>query len=175
MTRPSTRPGIACEGNDSRRAGHERLGQSRGLASWTGGRAVRPLVPNDLLVTSAALLSELSQTLAYDRVRKLHGLDDAETKRFVDRVAAGSLIVVLESPLPTVVLADQDDDVVVATAVAGKANLICTRNKHLHHPDVVAYCAARSIRVVDDLRLLEELRALDMRAFDKRVDDEERP
>lgn len=115
--------------------------------------------PSELLVTSAALLSELSQTLAYDRVRKLHGLNDVEIGRFVDRVAVGSLIAALEDPLPPVVVADPDDDAVVATAVAGRANVICTRNKHLYHPDVLAYCARHSIRVMDDLELLRELDA----------------
>ncbi|HET6883575.1 MAG TPA: putative toxin-antitoxin system toxin component, PIN family [Pirellulales bacterium] len=116
---------------------------------------------NDLLVTSAALLSELTEILAYDRIRKLHGLDDVDINRFVDRVAIGSLIAALEYPLMSVVLADPDDDAVVATAVAGRANVICTRNKHLRDPDVLAYCAAHSIRVADDLELLRELRARD--------------
>lgn len=93
-------------------------------------------------------------------MRQLHGLDDAELKRFVDRVATGSLIVALVEPLPRVVPADSDDDAVVATAVSGGANVICTRNKHLRHPEVVAYCAERSIRILDDLELLQELRAL---------------
>lgn len=132
----------------------------RAVASPHGpaGELFDRLYPSDLLVTSPALLSELSQTLAYDRVRKLHGLDDTETKRFVDRLAAGSLIVVPEYPLPAVVPADPDDDAVVATAVAGKADVICTRNKHLRHSDVITYCASHSIRVLDDLELLRELR-----------------
>ncbi|HQU45973.1 MAG TPA: putative toxin-antitoxin system toxin component, PIN family [Pirellulales bacterium] len=79
------------------------------------------LYPNDLLVTSAALLCELAQTLTYDRVRKLHGLDDGQLKHFIDRVAAGSLVVALEEPLDRVVPDDPDDDYVVATAVAGDA------------------------------------------------------
>lgn len=116
------------------------------------------LYPEDLLVTSAGLLFELAETLAYDRVRKLHGLDDAQLKRFVDRVAIGSLVVALPEPLAQVVPADPDDDMVVATAVVGRAGVICTRNKHLRHPDVITYCARHSIRILDDLELLKELR-----------------
>jgi putative PIN family toxin of toxin-antitoxin system len=116
------------------------------------------LYPTHLLVTSAPLLLELSRTLAYDRLRKLHGLGDAELKRFVDRVETGSLVVDLMEPSPRVVPDDADDDFVIATSVAGGADVICTRNRHLRHPDVILYCAARSIRVADDLELLQEMR-----------------
>lgn len=114
---------------------------------------------NYVLVTSAALLAELLRTLGYERIRALHGLDDSELTEFVDRIAAGSSVVATEEPPTRVVPDDPDDDLVVAAAVAGNAKVICTRNKHLRHPDVVAYCAARSIRIMDDLELLQEMRS----------------
>ncbi len=53
---------------------------------------------------------------------------------------------------------DPDDDHIVAAAVAGKVNVICTRNKHLYHEAVLAYCSERSIEVLDDISLLTRLR-----------------
>ncbi len=38
------------------------------------------------------------------------------------------------------------------------ADVICTRNKHLRHEAVIAYCKARLIEVVDDISLLTRLR-----------------
>lgn len=119
------------------------------------------LFPGHLLITSGELLVELSRTLAYERVKKLHGLDYEAMSRFVDMVESGSFVVSIPESIPRVVPADADDDVVIATAVAGAAEVICTRNKHLRHSDVFAYCAARSIRILDDLELLAELRSPD--------------
>lgn len=47
----------------------------------------------------------------------------------------------------------------VAAAVAGAAEVICTRNRHLRHLDVMDFCSQHGIRVVDDIELLNELRA----------------
>ncbi|HEX5445022.1 MAG TPA: putative toxin-antitoxin system toxin component, PIN family [Pirellulales bacterium] len=117
------------------------------------------LLVGHLLISSAQLLSELARTLAYQRVRTLHGLDDEGVNRFVDKVQSGSLVVSIPEPIPRVVPADLDDDVVIAAAIAGAADVICTRNKHLRHSDVIAYCAARSVRVLDDIELLGKLRS----------------
>lgn len=112
-----------------------------------------------LLVISPALLAELSRVLAYPRLRRVHQLSDAEIERFVERVEAGSLVVAIPDPPPRVVPDDPDDDAVTATAVAGGAEVICTRNKHLFHADVLDYCHGHGIRVLSDTQLLTELRA----------------
>lgn len=115
-----------------------------------------------VLVICAQMLTELSRVLSYERVRRVHGLDDDAIEEFVDRIATGSLTIPLPHPLPRVVPTDADDDCVVATAVAGQAEVLCTRNlKHLAHPDVVAYCRQHAIEIMDDLALLKRLRRSD--------------
>jgi hypothetical protein len=42
--------------------------------------------------------------------------------------------------------------------VAGNVNVICTRDRHLLHANVQAYCARFGIRVLRDTELLDELR-----------------
>lgn len=58
-----------------------------------------------------------------------------------------------------IVPGDADDNPVLAAAIAGNADVLCTRDRHFDHPDVRSLCEAHSIRVLSDLELLEELRA----------------
>jgi uncharacterized protein len=111
-----------------------------------------------VLVTSLDALAELSRVLAYDRVRRIHLLDDTAIEAFVERIAIGSLVVALPETIPRVVPQDPDDDILVATAVAGGADIICTRNRHFYHEDVIAYCGRHRIKVMDDVAALALLR-----------------
>jgi predicted nucleic acid-binding protein len=61
------------------------------------------------------------------------------------------------TPTP-VVSRDPDDDAVVATAVFGRADVLCTLDRHLLEPEVVAYCLARNISVLTDQQLRDRLR-----------------
>jgi putative PIN family toxin of toxin-antitoxin system len=112
-----------------------------------------------ILITAAPLLTELARILQYPRVRALHGLDDAGMQTFFQSVQTSSLIVAPVSPAP-VQTQDPDDDLVIATAVAGQAEVICTRDRHLFHPSIQAACAGHGIRIVNEVDLLRELRAL---------------
>ena len=111
-----------------------------------------------VLVTSPELLAELSRVLAYDRVRALHQLDDDGIRQFVLEVETGSEVVPLPDHVPAVVRADPDDDLVIATAVLGQTDAICTRNRHFYADDVVRYLRQWSVEVVDDVQLLILLR-----------------
>jgi hypothetical protein len=42
--------------------------------------------------------------------------------------------------------------------VAAGADVICTRNRHLFHEAVVAYCRQYAIEIMDDIDLLAVLR-----------------
>lgn len=92
---------------------------------------LRLAAPPHALVLSAFLLDELRRVLAYPRM------------------------------LSQTVLHDPDDDPMVACAVYGRADVLCTLDRHLHVHDVRAYCAPFKIRVLTDAELLAELRAED--------------
>jgi putative PIN family toxin of toxin-antitoxin system len=118
------------------------------------------MVPPHTFILSPFLLSELSRALRYERMRKLHGLDDTQLDAYVQSLQAAALVV---SP-PTaaaaaVVSADPDDDPIIATAVAGQAEVLCTRDRHFRTPAVRAYCSGQGIQVLTDLELLPLLRA----------------
>ena len=113
-----------------------------------------------VLLLSENMLAELDRVLRYDRLRKLHGLSDDEIDRHVADIRAVCVLVPLPAgPLPSVVTFDPDDDMVIATAMLGKADVICTRDHHLLHADVVAYCRAHAIEILRDVDLLAILRA----------------
>jgi putative PIN family toxin of toxin-antitoxin system len=111
------------------------------------------------LISSEPLLSELARILQYPRVRRLHGLDDVGIMGFVQLIKVGTVLVSPMSPSP-VQTNDPDDDLVTGTAVAGKAEVICTWDRHFFDPSVQTACAAFGVRVLDDVDLLAELKKL---------------
>ena len=113
-------------------------------------------LPPHVLILSPAILDEVRRVLQYDRVRQLARISDAEREDWIALVAAVSEIVTPTGITP--VCDDPDDDVVVATAVVGRADVVCTLDRHLRAPLVQAYCATFQIRVLTDVELLDELR-----------------
>jgi putative PIN family toxin of toxin-antitoxin system len=109
------------------------------------------------LVASAPLLTELARVLQYPRVRALHGLDDAGVQTFLLSLQMASLIVVPTIP-PPIHTRDPNDDFVIATAIAGQAEVICTWDNDFFDPTVQAACAGNGIRILKDSQLLLELR-----------------
>jgi putative PIN family toxin of toxin-antitoxin system len=131
----------------------------RAIISPYGSAAelVRIVVTNHSLVTSAYILSELYNVLRRPRIRKLHKLSDAKIRRLVSRFHQISRVVSLPEPLPAVVLLDPKDNPIVMTAVAGRAEVLCTLDRHLREPQVVGLCARQGVRVLGDAELLAKL------------------
>ncbi len=114
--------------------------------------------PEHVLLLSPFLISELSRVLRYERLRAVHGLDDVAIDQYVsDLVLVGEVVLPPETA-ESVVVDDPDDDAVIATAFAGNAEVLCTKDRHLLKPEIVAYCAAKGVAVVDDAQLLARLR-----------------
>ncbi len=135
--------------------------------SGPAAEVVRNLThPSHVLIVSPFLLAELRRVLGYPRLQRFHGFDQQQIDRVVAALAGlATTVEPQEQEIARVVPDDRDDDRdddhVVAAAVAGRAEVIRTRNKHLCHEAVIAYCKARSIEVVDDIWLLKRLRELE--------------
>ena len=113
-------------------------------------------------VVSRSLLEEVDETLRYDRLRQLHGLDDPMIGAYVRDLEETAVTVLLpEWAIIPVVPDDPNDDMVIAVAIAGQAEVICTLDRHLRHADVHAYCAQHGIRIMTDVELLQLLRPVD--------------
>jgi hypothetical protein len=77
------------------------------------------------LVTSAAQIDELRRVLAYDRLRSYIAATDAQT--LSETISAAAVVV---EDLPEVhVASDEDDNAILATAIASCADLIVTGDK----------------------------------------------
>jgi len=112
-----------------------------------------------VLIVSSFILSELDRVLRYPRLARYHGLSHDEIARYVADIEAASLVVETVGQIAeAVVVPDPDDDPIVATAVAGRADILCTLERHLHEANVRAWCVSHGIRVVNDVELLTELR-----------------
>jgi predicted nucleic acid-binding protein len=57
-----------------------------------------------------------------------------------------------------VVISDPDDDPILQTAIAGDADVLCTRDEAFRHELVEQVCHAHNIRIVSDVALMQELR-----------------
>jgi hypothetical protein len=46
----------------------------------------------------------------------------------------------------------------IAAAIVGQADVLCTLDRHLFHEDVIAYCGTHAIAIMNDVALLALLR-----------------
>ena len=118
------------------------------------------LAPPHILCVSPFLISELSRVLRYERVRRIHGMSDQVIDQFLQDLQTASLMV---EPTPdetiAVVVADPDDDQILATAIAASADILCTLDRHLRKPAVVSHCQQNGITILGDVELLERLKS----------------
>ncbi len=119
---------------------------------------LRLLDPPHSIIASNFLLDELRRVLNYPRVQQVHCLAPQDVERYVCDLEAIAQVVNVTGPLPFQVRHDPDDDPIVAAAVFGRADVLCTLDQHLRRPDVFSYCAQFNIRILTDLELLAELR-----------------
>jgi len=111
------------------------------------------------VVISPFVLAELERALNYPRVRAFHRLTPEEMQEFVADLHQLAEVVHPPVGMPGAAIArDPDDDPIVQTALLGNAEVVCTLDRHLRHPDVAAYCTGKGIQIMTDLELLKRLR-----------------
>ena len=110
-----------------------------------------------VLILLPFLISEVERVLFYPRVRSLWQLSDSGIREHLDLLKANAELIYPTQTERTVVV-DPQDDAVIHTATAGRADVICTLDRHFYAEGVTSYCRQRGIRVLDDVALLDELR-----------------
>lgn len=117
---------------------------AQALAAWRAHRVV--------LLTSPAILSEIAATLQYTRIRRKYRVTDVEVGELIDLLLSDAVVVAGTLNVAGSVPGDPDDEIVLACAVEGQADLIVTGDQHL-----LALAAFRSIPIVTVRSLLERL------------------
>jgi putative PIN family toxin of toxin-antitoxin system len=111
------------------------------------------------LLLSNSLYFEIYKVLYYERVRRQHGLDDEGIREFMEALVEGSTAVVTQSiTVGPLVADDPKDDHVLLTAIAGRADVLGTNNRHFFSADVERTATEHGIRVVRDVDLISLLR-----------------
>ena len=113
-----------------------------------------------VLILSTAILEELHRILHYPRLRRFHKLSDAAIGRFIAKLQRVARLVDA-APDEGGGLEDPADAAVVGAAVAGRADAICTLDRHFDEDKVREYCRGRMIEIMDDVKLLARLQKLD--------------
>lgn len=105
------------------------------------------------LLTSPALTAELARVLGYPRLGPRIVARNMTVAQLVNQYQAFAQSVVPHS-VPAVIKDDPDDDQVLACAVAGRADLIVSGDKHLHGLGG-QYNGIRIARPADAVRIIE--------------------
>jgi putative PIN family toxin of toxin-antitoxin system len=112
---------------------------------------------SDVLILSQYLLQELRRILTYPRLLRSSGLTPLDISEYLDYLARVSILVQPVS-VPENLLRDQADEPVLGTALAGNADVICTRDADFYAEEVQRFSATRGIQILTDVELLRSLR-----------------
>jgi putative PIN family toxin of toxin-antitoxin system len=105
-----------------------------------------------LLVTSPAIMAEIRTTLDYPRIRRKYPITDEQVGRLVDLLEQDALVVAGEADTAGIIPDDPQDEMVLACAVDGMADLIVSGDHHLL--DLKKY---RGIPIITAREFLEQL------------------
>ena len=108
------------------------------------------------------MLQELERVLLYPRLVKRFQMSKAEIAAFLTELAESSILVV-PANVPAGLIRDPKDEPILGAAIAGKANVLYTRNLDLCDDRVRVFAAERGIRIMGDLELLALLDEQDAR------------
>ena len=110
------------------------------------------------LVLSNEVLFEVARVLRYPRLPTIHGLTDERIYDYTCFLRERSQIVIVNPLLPAPIR-DINDIVVVQTAIAGNADVLCTTDSDFFDPVILRFLSGFGIAVTDDVTLMHRLRA----------------
>lgn len=108
------------------------------------------------LITSSFILAELERVLTYPRLLKRSGLSPTDIAEYLENLSAISQLV---EPIavPSDLLRDPNDEAILGTALAARADVLCTLDAHLREDGVQIFARISGTRIVTDLELLNLL------------------
>jgi putative PIN family toxin of toxin-antitoxin system len=116
--------------------------------------------PEHTLLLSPFILQELERVFGYERVRKATRLTEEEIVEYLAYLRSKDVSeLIFPGSAPRVIPSDEEDDPIVHTAVIGRANALCTLNRHFYAAPVREYCKDRGVLIASDVDLLRTLRS----------------
>ena len=109
---------------------------------------------SDTLILSPYMLWELERILTYPRLLKRSGLSPSDVVEYLENLGQIACLVTPEQ-VPEKLLRDPTDGPILGTALAGQAELLCTRDADLLAENVKRCAAAKGIRMLTDLEFLK--------------------
>jgi uncharacterized protein len=140
---------ILCDVNILVRANENSEGPARRLL-------LTLLANGHTLLISREMMIELARVLRYPRLLAMFGLSEEQIYNYVHFLQEVSETVVADHTLP-VPMRDPQDVVVLQTAVAGEADVICTLDKDFYDDDTLAFCATLGLDVCTDQALASRI------------------
>jgi putative PIN family toxin of toxin-antitoxin system len=134
------------------------LARAHQRAKGPARRALLQVVSSsDVLILSHYILAELERILVYPRLLKRSGLSSHDIAEYLESLALIASLVTPEQ-VPKGLLRDATDAPILGTALAGGADVLCTRDADFFEENVQRFCADHGIRLLTDLELLETFR-----------------
>ena len=115
------------------------------------------LTSSHTLILSSGILHEVITALRRPRLLSVHGKDEQDIYQFVEWLRHAATLV---SPdvFANAPIRDRDDMLVLQTAIASAADVICTLDRDFFAPPASEFLTLRRIAVMTDVELLHRLR-----------------
>ena len=111
------------------------------------------------ILISTEILIELVRVLRYPRLQARYGFTETDIYEYIQFLKNAGEFVVTDTSL-SVPIRDAADIAVVQTAITGEAEFICTVDTDFHEPLITGFLGRAGIKVVNDIALMQILRAL---------------
>jgi len=92
--------------------------------------------------------------LSYPRLLRRSGLNSGDIAEYLESLAELSSLV-SPAAVPGNMLRDPSDGPILGTALAGKADVLCTRDADLFDEAVRQFCDNQNIRLLTDLEFID--------------------
>jgi len=120
---------------------------AQALAAWRGGRFI--------LIISPIIVEEITATLKYQRIRRKYGVTDQQVAEMNFLLLNDAQVVPgdpKEMKVAGAVPDDEDDEIILACALEGRADLIVSGDRHL-----LSLNAYRNIPIITIRQFINQL------------------
>lgn len=107
------------------------------------------------LVVSDILLKEFSEVIRHPRIRGKYKITDKEVKELEKIILDKAIFVPTFDKINF--CRDSDDNVILETAIVGKANYVVTGDRDIRTPELVKYLAQNKIEITTVNKYLNKL------------------